>query len=73
LLDGLPAKDGSAPPIGAGGDSVSTVTTTSYRLERPVPSQAASTGNGDGPKSPAGDEDADSVTLPKAKATGHRP
>lgn len=72
LLDGLPAKDGSAPPIGGGGE-VSTVTTTSYRLEKAVPSQAASTGNGDGSKRAAGGEDAGSVTLPKAKATGPRP
>jgi hypothetical protein len=68
LLDGLPAKDGSAPPIGGGGDSVSTVTTSSYRLDRSVPSQAASTGNGAGPKEPTGSEDDDSVTLPKVKA-----
>ena len=73
LLDGLPAKDGSAPPGGGvGGDSLSTAPTTSYRLDPVVPNQAASTGNGDGSKRPADGGDADSVTLPKAKATGHR-
>ena len=74
LLDGLPAKDGSAPPGGGiGGDQLSTAPATSYRLDPVVPTQAASTGNGDGSKRSADGDDADSVTLPKAKATGHRP
>jgi hypothetical protein len=71
LLDGLPSKDGSAAG-GGGGDGLSTVPATSYRLDTVVPTQTASTGNGAGPKPPADDEDADSVTLPKAKATGHQ-
>jgi len=74
LLDGLPAKDGSAPPGGGvGGEHLSTAPATSYRLDPVVPTQAASTGNGDGSKRAAGGEDGDSVTLPKTKATGHRP
>jgi hypothetical protein len=72
LLDGLPSKDGSAPPGGGGGDPLSTVPTASYRLDTVVPTQAASTGNGDGTIRPADGDDADSVTLPKVKATGHR-
>lgn len=72
LLDGLPAKDGSAPPVGGGGDTVVTVPATSYRLDPVVPTQSASTGNGDGPRPPADGEDADSVILPKVKATDHR-
>ena len=70
LLDGLPAKDGSAPPGGGiGTDPLSTAPATSYRLDQVVPSQAASTGNGDGPTAPPADgENADSVTLPKVKA-----
>src|SRR5688572_11645918 len=74
LLDGLPAKDGSDPPGGGvGGDSLSTAPATPYRLDRAVPTQSASTGNGDGSKRLADGEDADSVTLPKVKATGRRP
>lgn len=74
LLDGLPAKDGSAPPGGGvGGDALSTAPATSYRLDQVVPNQAASTGNGDGSRRSADSEDADSVTLPKVKATGQRP
>ncbi|MDT7785615.1 MAG: hypothetical protein QOF58_4034 [Pseudonocardiales bacterium] len=72
LLDGLPAKDGSAPPVGGGGDSLPTVETAAYRLERVVPTQAASTGNGDGSKRPSDDAEGGSVTMPKAKATDHR-
>ena len=68
LLDGLPSKDGSAPGAGGGGDALSTVPATSYRLDMVVPTQTASTGNGAERKPPADDEDADSVTLPKVKA-----
>jgi hypothetical protein len=42
-------------------------------LDTVVPNQGVSAGNGDGSKRTADGEDADSVTLPKVKATGHRP
>jgi hypothetical protein len=74
LLEGLPAKDGSAPPGGGvGGDAMTTAPATPYRLDPAVPSQVASTGNGDGSKRQGDGEDGDSVMLPKVKATGHRP
>jgi hypothetical protein len=49
LLDGLPAKDGSAPPVGGGGaEPLAMAAATTYRSDSMVPTQAAtSTGNGE--------------------------
>ena len=49
LLDGLPAKDGSAPPVGGGvAEPLAMAAATTYRSDSMVPTQAAtSAGNGD--------------------------
>ena len=44
LLDGLPAKDASAPPAGAAATTQSLV--AMYEVERVVPPQFAPSGNG---------------------------